>query len=214
MLKIKSFEFNMFPVNCYVVWDDETLQAAVIDAGCYYKEEQQTLKKFITDNQLTVVHLLNTHLHLDHVFGNAFMLREFGLSTEASEKDAFLLPRIGEYCRMFGFPLNEDPPAMGKSLADGDKVQIGQQELKVIAVPGHSPGGLVFYSESQQCIFSGDVLFRGSIGRADLEGGNFEQLRDGVMSRLLVLPDETVVYPGHGSTTTIGYEKMNNPFFR
>lgn len=214
MLKIKSFEFNMFPVNCYVVWDDETLQAAVIDAGCYYKEEQQTLKKFITDNQLTVVHLLNTHLHLDHVFGNAFMLREFGLSTEASEKDAFLLPRIGEYCRMFGFPLNEDPPAIGKSLADGDKVQIGQQELKVIAVPGHSPGGLVFYSESQQCIFSGDVLFRGSIGRADLEGGNFEQLRDGVMSRLLVLPDETVVYPGHGSTTTIGYEKMNNPFFR
>lgn len=214
MLKIKSFEFNMFPVNCYVVWDDETLQAAVIDAGCYYKEEQQTLKKFITDNQLTVVHLLNTHLHLDHVFGNAFMLREFGLSTEASEKDAFLLPRIGEYCRMFGFPLNEDPPAMGKSLADGDKVQIGQQELKVIAVPGHSPGGLVFYSESQQCIFSGDVLSRGSIGRADLEGGNFEQLRDGVMSRLLVLPDETVVYPGHGSTTTIGYEKMNNPFFR
>ena len=214
MLKIKSFEFNMFPVNCYVVWDDETLQAAVIDAGCYYKEEQQTLKKFITDNQLTVVHLLNTHLHLDHVFGNAFILREFGLSTEASEKDAFLLPRIGEYCRMFGFPLNEDPPAIGKSLADGDKVQIGQQELKVIAVPGHSPGGLVFYSESQQCIFSGDVLFRGSIGRADLEGGNFEQLRDGVMSRLLVLPDETVVYPGHGSTTTIGYEKMNNPFFR
>ncbi|MBM6781410.1 MBL fold metallo-hydrolase [Bacteroides mediterraneensis] len=213
-MKIKSFEFNMFPVNCYVVWDDETLQAAVIDAGCYYKEEQQTLKKFITDNQLTVVHLLNTHLHLDHVFGNAFMLREFGLSTEASEKDAFLLPRIGEYCRMFGFPLNEDPPAMGKSLADGDKVQIGQQELKVIAVPGHSPGGLVFYSESQQCIFSGDVLSRGSIGRADLEGGNFEQLRDGVMSRLLVLPDETVVYPGHGSTTTIGYEKMNNPFFR
>lgn len=214
MLKIKSFEFNMFPVNCYVVWDDETLQAAVIDAGCYYKEEQQTLKKFITDNQLTVVHLLNTHLHLDHVFGNAFMLREFGLSTEASEKDAFLLQRIGEYCRMFGFPLNEEPPAMGKSLADGDKVQIGQQELKVIAVPGHSPGGLVFYSESQRCIFSGDVLFRGSIGRADLEGGNFEQLRDSVMSRLLVLPDETVVYPGHGNTTTIGYEKMNNPFFR
>ncbi|WP_308763024.1 MBL fold metallo-hydrolase [uncultured Bacteroides sp.] len=213
-MKIKSFEFNMFPVNCYVVWDDETLQAAVIDAGCYYKEEQQTLKKFITDNQLTVVHLLNTHLHLDHVFGNAFMLREFGLGTEASEKDEFLLPRIGEYCRMFGFPLNEEPPAMGKSLADGDKVQIGQQELKVIAVPGHSPGGLVFYSESQRCIFSGDVLFRGSIGRADLEGGNFEQLRDSVMSRLLVLPDETVVYPGHGNTTTIGYEKMNNPFFR
>lgn len=214
MLKIKSFEFNMFPVNCYVVWDEETLQAAVIDAGCYYKEEQQALKKFITDNGLTVCHLLNTHLHLDHVFGNAFMLREFGLRTEASEQDAFLLPRIGEYCRIFGFPLNEEAPAMGNALHDGDVVPVGNQELKVIAVPGHSPGGLVFYCEAQHCMFSGDVLFRGSIGRADLEGGNFEQLRESIVSRLLVLPDETTVYPGHGNPTTIGYEKMNNPFFR
>lgn len=214
MLKIKSFEFNMFPVNCYVVWDEETLEAAVIDAGCYYKEEQQALKKFITDNKLTVCHLLNTHLHLDHVFGNAFMLREFGLSTEASQKDAFLLPRTADYCRMFGFPLNEEPPAMGKAIDDGDRILVGHQELKVIAVPGHSPGSLVFYCEAQHYMFSGDVLFRGSIGRADLEGGNFDQLRESIVSKLLVLPDETMVYPGHGNPTTIGYEKMNNPFFR
>ena len=105
-MKIKTFEFNMFPVNCYVVWDEETLQAAVIDAGCYYQEEQQTLKKFIAENGLTVTHLLNTHLHLDHIFGNAFMLREFGVSAEAGKEDEFLLPRTAEYCRMFGFPLN------------------------------------------------------------------------------------------------------------
>ena len=101
-MKIKTFEFNMFPVNCYVVWDEETLQAAVIDAGCYYQEEQQTLKKFIAENGLTVTHLLNTHLHLDHIFGNAFMLREFGVSAEAGKEDEFLLPRTAEYCRMFG----------------------------------------------------------------------------------------------------------------
>ena len=189
-MKIKTFEFNMFPVNCYVVWDEETLQAAVIDAGCYYQEEQQMLKKFIAENGLTVTHLLNTHLHLDHIFGNAFMLREFGVSAEAGKEDEFLLPRTAEYCRMFGFPLNEEPPALG----------------------GY--GSMVFYCEAQHCMFSGDVLFRGSIGRADLEGGNFDQLRESIVARLLILPDETMVYPGHGNPTTIGYEKMNNPFFR
>lgn len=129
-MKIKTFEFNMFPVNCYVVWDEETLQAAVIDAGCYYQEEQQTLKKFIAENGLTVTHLLNTHLHLDHIFGNAFMLREFGVSAEAGKEDEFLLPRTAEYCRMFGFPLNEEPPALGSYVHDGDLIKIGNIELQ------------------------------------------------------------------------------------
>ena len=213
-MKIKTFEFNMFPVNCYVVWDEETLQAAVIDAGCYYQEEQQMLKKFIAENGLTVTHLLNTHLHLDHIFGNAFMLREFGVSAEAGKEDEFLLPRTAEYCRMFGFPLNEEPPALGGYVHDGDLIKIGNRERESLAVPGHSPGSMVFYCEAQHCMFSGDVLFRGSIGRADLEGGNFDQLRESIVARLLTLPDETMVYPGHGNPTTIGYEKMNNPFFR
>ena len=157
-MKIKTFEFNMFPVNCYVVWDEETLQAAVIDAGCYYQEEQQTLKKFIAENGLTVTHLLNTHLHLDHIFGNAFMLREFGVSAEAGKEDEFLLPRTAEYCRMFGFPLNEEPPALGGYVHDGDLIKIGNIELKALAVPGHSPGSMVFYCEAQHCMFSGDDI--------------------------------------------------------
>ena len=143
------------------------------------------------------------------------MLREFGVSAEARGKeDEFLLPRTAEYCRMFGFPLNEEPPALGGYVHDGDLIKIGNIELKALAVPGHSPGSMVFYCEAQHCMFSGDVLFRGSIGRADLEGGNFDQLRESIVARLLTLPDETMVYPGHGNPTTIGYEKMNNPFFR
>ena len=165
-MKIKRFEFNMFPENCYVIWD-ETNEAAVIDPGCYYEEEKQALKDFILKNGLNVKHLLNTHLHLDHIFGNPFMLKEFGLN-----------------------------------------------QLEAIHVPGHSPGSLVFYCAAEHGMFSGDVLFQGSIGRADLAGGNFDHLIDNICSRLFVLPNDTVVYPGHGAPTTIGAEKAENPFFR
>ena len=172
-MKIKRFEFNMFPVNCYVLWDD-TKEAVVIDPGCFYEEEKQALKKFILTNELNVKHLLNTHLHLDHIFGNPFMLKEFGLSAEANKADEFWIDEV----------------------------------------PGHSPGSLVYYCKEDNCMFSGDVLFQGSIGRADLSGGNFDELIDHICSRLFVLPNETVVYPGHGAPTTIGMEKAENPFFR
>ena len=171
----------MFPVNCYVLWDD-TLEATVIDPGCYYEEEKQALKNFIIKNGLNVKHLLNTHLHLDHIFGNAFMVKEFGL--------------IGHY------------------LHDGDIISFGNTTLEAIHVPGHSPGSLVYYCAADHCMFSGDVLFQGSIGRADLTGGNFDELKEHICSRLFVLPNETIVYPGHGAPTTIGIEKAENPFFR
>ena len=175
-MKIKRFEFNMFPVNCYVLWDD-TKEAVVIDPGCFYEEEKQALKKFILTNELTVKHLLNTHLHLDHIFGNPFMLKEFGLSAEANKADEFWIDEAPKQSRMFGFQLQEEPVPLGKYLHD-------------------------------------DVLFQGSIGRADLSGGNFDELIDHICSRLFVLPNETVVYPGHGAPTTIGMEKAENPFFR
>lgn len=211
-MNIKRFEFNMFPVNCYVLWD-ETKEAAIIDAGCFYPSEQQKLKEFISSNELKVKYVLNTHLHLDHVFGNAFLARELGLKPIASELDEFLLPKIGEYCHQFGFQLNEEPPALGGHIAEGDSITFGNTTLKVIHTPGHSPGSMVFYNEEEHCIFSGDVLFRGSIGRSDLDGGSHRQLIDSIRYKLLVLPDETTVYPGHGEPTQIGYEKMNNPFF-
>ena len=212
-MKIKRFEFNMFPVNCYVI-SDESREAVIIDAGCYYEEEQQALKKYILDNNLTIKHLINTHLHLDHIFGNAFVEREFGVKPEASQFDEFLLPHTADHCRMFGIPLNEEPVPLGGYIADGDIIRFGNSELRAILLPGHSPGGLAFYCEQSGILFSGDVLFQGSIGRADLEGGDFATLRNSILKRLFVLPDNTIVYPGHGNSTTIGNEKMDNPFFR
>lgn len=212
-MKIKKFEFNMFPVNCYVLWDSSK-EAIVIDAGCFYEEEKQTLKNFLVKNELTVKHLLNTHLHLDHIFGNPFMLHEFGIKAEANQADEFWLESAPKQSRMFGFQLKEEPVPLGHYICDGDLIKAGDITLEAIHVPGHSPGSLVFYNQAEHCIFSGDVLFQGSIGRADLTGGNFEELKEGICSRLFILPNETVVYPGHGAPTTIGMEKMENPFFR
>ena len=212
-MTIKCFEFNMFPVNTYVIWD-ETKEAVIIDAGCFYEDEQNKLKEYISNNGLKVKHLLNTHLHLDHIFGNSFVVKEFGLNPQANKEDEFLLPKTVDYCRMFGIRLNENPPSIGHYISDGDEIQFGNTILKAIHVPGHSPGSIVYYSEKDGCAFSGDVLFKGSIGRTDLDGGDFTTLRNGILSKLFSLPCQTYIYTGHGEPTTIGNEKMNNPFFR
>ena len=212
-MKIKRFEFNMFPVNCYIL-SDESNEAVVIDPGCFYEEEKQALKNYISSNGLTVKHLLNTHLHLDHIFGNPFMLHEYGLKAEANKADEFWLESAPKQSRMFGFELKEAPVPLGSYICDGDIISFGKVRLEAIHVPGHSPGSLVFYCKEENCMFSGDVLFQGSIGRADLARGNFDELLDSICSRLFVLPNETIVYPGHGAPTTIGTEKTENPFFR
>lgn len=162
----------MFPVNCYVLWD-ETKEAVVIDPGCFYDEEKQALKNFIIANGLTVKHLLNTHLHLDHIFGNPFMLKEFGLSAEANQADEYWIEEAPKQSRMFGFQLQEPPVPLGKYLYDGDTITFGNTSLEAIHVPGHSPGSLVYYCKADHCMFSGDVLFQGSIGRADLTRREF-----------------------------------------
>ncbi|MDR0894318.1 MAG: MBL fold metallo-hydrolase [Prevotellaceae bacterium] len=212
-MKIKRFEFNMFPVNCYVLWDD-TREAVIIDPGCYSTEEKQALKSFIVTNQLELKHLLNTHLHPDHIFGNPFIQREFGLSPEANQADEFWIEEAPKQSRMLGFKMPEAPIPIGRYLHDGDTIAFGNTALEAIHVPGHSPGSIVFYAPQSHCIFSGDVLFQGSIGRADLTGGNFDDLKEGICSRLFTLPNETIVYAGHGAPTTIGMEKVENPFFR
>ena len=203
----------MFPVNCYVL-SDETKEAVVIDAGCFYEDEKQALKNYITGNELHVTRLLCTHLHLDHMFGNPFMLKEYGVKAEANQADEFWLERAPQQSRMFGFELKEAPVPLGKYVCDGDIITFGNTNLEAIHVPGHSPGSLVYYCKEEKCMFSGDVLFQGSIGRADLAGGNFDELREHICSRLFILPDDTVVYPGHGAPTSIGAEKRDNPFFR
>ena len=213
-MKIKKFEFNMFPVNCYLLIDEESKEAVVIDAGCFYDEEKQTLKNYIDSHSLSLKHVLNTHLHLDHLFGNPFLFKEYGLRPEAGQQDEFWLAQVSSHSRMFGFRYDEEQPALGRYICHGDKISFGNIELEAIHVPGHSPGSMVYYCRKENCLFSGDVLFQGSIGRADLAGGNFDELREGICGHLFVLPEDTKVYPGHGHSTTIGYEKKNNPFFR
>jgi glyoxylase-like metal-dependent hydrolase (beta-lactamase superfamily II) len=212
-MKIKRFEFNMFPVNCYVLCDD-TAEAVIIDPGCYNEKEREILKEFIAKNELKVKHLLNTHLHLDHIFGDTFVSREYGVPVEANQADEFWIEEAPKQSRMFGFHWNEELTPVGKYLHDGDTVTFGNTKLEVIHVPGHSPGSIVFYSEADRCMFSGDVLFQGSIGRADLAGGNFDELKEGICGKLFTLSNDTIVYPGHGAPTTIGIEKAENPFFR
>ena len=212
-MKIKKFEFNMFPVNCYVLSDD-TNDAVIIDAGCFYEEDKRALKSYIDSNGLHVKHLLNTHLHLDHIFGNSFVYKTYGVKPEANQEDEFWLTHAVSQAMMFGLELTEPIIGLGGYLVDGQTIQFGNSSLDAIYVPGHSPGGMAFYSEQSACLFSGDSLFRGSIGRADLAGGNFDTLIESICSRLLTLPNDTVVYPGHGDPTTIGNEKINNPFLR
>ncbi len=211
-MKIKRFEFNMLPVNCYLVYDS-TKEAAIIDPGCFYAEERDFLRDYIKSKGLTPKHLLCTHLHLDHVFGCKFIKDTYGLGIEANPADEYWLQQAPQQARTFGLTYPEIHEPIEKPLFDGDKVTFGDLELEAICVPGHSPGSLAFYSREKKVLFSGDVLFQGSIGRADLQGGNFEELKEAICNRLFTLPDDVTVYPGHGPSTTIGYEKRNNPFF-
>lgn len=210
-MEIKIFQFNPIGVNTYVLYD-ETNECVIIDAGCFYHDEKEYLLNFILDNNLVVKHLLNTHLHFDHVLGNEFVKEQFGLDTEANKFDQFLLDGLPAQMRMFGFDPIENVPVVGRYLEEGDIVEFGNQQLKILQIPGHSPGSIVFYSSENNCVFVGDVLFRYSVGRTDLAGGDHRQLIEGIQQKLLVLPPDTVVYPGHGPATTIGDEKRSNPF--
>ncbi|OJU52944.1 MAG: MBL fold hydrolase [Bacteroidales bacterium 45-6] len=210
-MKIKQFEFNPIRENTYVAYD-ETNECVIIDPGCFYPDEKMELLDFILDNDLVVKHLLNTHLHFDHVFGCKFIEERLGMLTHAHAKDEFLLDKMSTQLKMFGFPDQGEKPSIGTYIQENDVICFGNQKLAVLEVPGHSPGSVVFYSEEGQCAFVGDVLFRGSIGRTDLEGGNFEQLIGGIRQKLFKLPSDTIVYSGHGPCTTIGYEQKNNPY--
>jgi hydroxyacylglutathione hydrolase len=191
-----------------------TNEAVIIDAGCFYEEDRQALKNYIDTNKLNIKHLLDTHLHIDHIFGNPFLYHTYGLKAEANQKDEFWLEYADAQARAFDVKLPDKMVPLGGYVSDGDIIKFGNHQLDAIHIPGHSPGGMVYYCKEESCLFSGDSLFHGSIGRADLAGGDFDSLREHICSRLLVLPDNTVVYPGHGDITTIGYEKMNNPFLR
>lgn len=208
---IKTFTFNPFQENTYLIYD-ETNNAAIIDAGCLHQSEKLFLKNFISENNLTLTRVLNTHLHLDHQFGNKFLYETYGLQPEAGIEDEFLLTNVAKQAQIFGLPLNETAQKLGSYITDQQLIQIGAMNLKALHCPGHSPGSMCFYSEISGVLFAGDVLFNGSIGRTDLAKGDYATLIRSITNQLMVLPDETVVYSGHGPTTTIGNERQNNPY--
>jgi hydroxyacylglutathione hydrolase len=212
MISIKKFTFNPIGVNAFVLWD-ETNDCVIIDAACFFSQEEQKLRDFIDSANLKPVRLLNTHGHFDHLMGNGFAEKIWGLKTEIHQADNFLVENALSSAMMFGMKMPK-PPAAGSFLKEGDTVSFGNSEMKVIHVPGHSPGSVAFYSENDQFLIVGDILFNGSIGRTDLPMGNHEQLISGIKSKLLMLDDEVVVYSGHGPETTIGNEKWSNPYLQ
>jgi glyoxylase-like metal-dependent hydrolase (beta-lactamase superfamily II) len=210
MIHIKAFTFSPISENTYVLYNNEG-KAIIIDPGCYFPNEQETLKNFLTDNSLTPVYLLNTHCHLDHVFGNKWVHETYGLEPHLHPNEEAMLALAPVSGERWGIPFQNYTGPL-HFLNDGDTVLLGETEIQVILAPGHSPGSICFYIPSQGDLMGGDVLFRGSIGRTDLPGGDSETLLNSIREKLWVLPDETVVYSGHGIKTTIGYEKRNNPF--
>lgn len=211
-MKINRFYFNMLPVNTYLLWDADSHECAIVDAGCYYPKEEEVLSKFIEDNHLTVKYLLATHLHFDHSFGNAFVAQKYGVGLSASKDDEFLLQNMPEQCRAFGIPFHGKVQPIGQYISEENRFPLGNEELTAIPVPGHSPGSLAFYAPESKFVLSGDALFQQSIGRTDLPGGDYRQLIESIHNGLLTLPDDTIVYPGHGPETEIGIERQANPF--
>lgn len=210
-MNIKRFIFNPIQENTYVVYDD-THEAVVIDAGCNSDTENHVLANFIDEQKLVIKHLLCTHLHLDHQFGNRFISERYKVSLEADEGDAHTIRLIPAQAQLFGIPLYAEPIPVSHYLTDGDKINFGHTILEVLHTPGHSKGGICFWCATEKCIFVGDTLFQGSIGRTDLPGGNQTELIKSIHTKLLTLPDDTVVYCGHGPSTTIGDEKQMNPY--
>lgn len=211
-MEIAIFQFSLFGINTYLVFDEESKKCAVIDPGMSNREEELSIENFIGEKGLTLTHIINTHLHIDHVAGVPFLRRKFNAPVLAHKGDEFLGSQLKGQARMFGLNLDLDNIEITQYLEDGDKIKIGEGELEVIAVPGHSKGSVTLYDKKGGFLISGDALFQGSIGRTDLPGGNYSELIENIQKRLLTLPDETVVFPGHGAPTTIGEEKSSNPF--
>ncbi|MDE6193688.1 MAG: MBL fold metallo-hydrolase [Muribaculaceae bacterium] len=212
MLKVARFGFYMFGINTYVVYDPEEKEAAIIDPGMSRKQEFDALEKFIEREGLKVTHLINTHLHIDHAIADNWVKAKYGVPVEAHADDAMLGERIKQQAQMFGVQAEDVAVEIDRPLKEGDIIKIGSGELKVVHVPGHSPGSICLYDEADSFVIVGDALFQGSIGRTDLPGGNHRQLVDAIKNKLLTLPKETMVLSGHGDATTIGREWESNPY--
>ena len=210
-MQLKVFTFNAFQENTYVLWDDSSRSAIIIDPGCSTSREENELLTFISSNNLIPARLLNTHCHIDHVLGNKFIANQYDLKLECHKKEVPVLESCINVSRMYGIPY-KGSPSIEIFHEDDDEIEFAGKFFKVLFTPGHSPGSISFYSAEDDFLIGGDVLFLGSIGRTDLPGGDYDTLIHSVKSQLLPLPDQTIVYPGHGPATTIGRERSSNPF--
>ena len=213
-MKVSRFVFNPFGINTLVVWDPVSREAAIVDPGMYDTRETEAIDSFIERNNLKVTNLINTHLHIDHVMGNAHVKSRYGVENQAHPDDAFLGARCDEQARRFGLRNTLGPVGIDKPLNDGDRIKIGDEYLEVLSVPGHSPGSVALYSPSDGFVISGDALFQNSIGRTDLPGGSYRALIQSIKTKLMVLDDDVKLLPGHGPTTTVGWERRRNPFLQ
>lgn len=211
-MKVKTFVCNMLRENSYLVYDETTREAAVIDPGFYWNEEKKLFKEFVERYDLHLKYLLCTHLHFDHIFGTTFIEDTYGLRISANLEDSSWITNFAQSTARFGIQPNSMPRPVGHPLHDGDTLTIGSEELKCIATPGHSAGGMCYYAPNSALLFAGDTLFQNSIGRTDFIDGNYAQLIRSIQSQLLPLPPSTIVYPGHGDPTTIGDEAQYNPY--
>lgn len=210
MFTVKAFTFSPVQENTYLLYNEQG-ETIVIDPGCYFEEERDALHTFITQNQLRPVLLLNTHCHLDHVFGNKWIHETWNLLLHIHPNEKQVLDYAPASGLMWGLPF-DNYTGEPVYLNEAERLQLGEDELELIYAPGHSPGHLCFYCKKQQFLIGGDVLFYESIGRTDLPGGDHATLISNIQNKLFCLPDETVVYSGHGPATTISHEKKHNPF--
>lgn len=212
MIQIKTFYFNDLRECTYVLWDD-TNECVIIDPGCHTDSEKERLEKFIEESTLKPVKLLNTHGHFDHIMGNAFVTKRWSLKTHIHPYDKPHLERAVTHSEMFGYSI-EQPPLDTIDIEEGDIIDFGNSHLNVMYTPGHTRGGVCFYNNEDKIVITGDALFSGSIGRTDLPGGDYDQLMNSLLNKIVKLGDDFRVYPGHGPYTTIGKELASNPFLR
>ena len=214
MLTVKCFTCNMLSENCYVV-SDESRDCVIIDCGAYYPEEGQAIVGYIRQQQLTPRHLLCTHGHFDHCMGNGYIFRAFGLKPRAHQDDSFLMEKMEQQTSyILGIPIHLDVPPVGNYLTDSDNISFGSHTWQILHTPGHTPGGIVFYDADEHIAFSGDTLFRMSIGRTDFERGSYADMMTSLHMLATQLPADTKIYAGHGPETTMADEIRYNPYLR
>ena len=210
MITIQGFTFGPFEENTYILYD-ESKECVIIDPGCSNESERKEMIEFIKEEGLKPVKLLNTHCHIDHVLGNTFIANKYNLGLEIHKEDLAVLKSLPQVSHLYGLNAEESVDPVN-FLNEGDKVIFGNSALGIFFTPGHSPGSICFVSHDDKFVIGGDVLFHGSIGRTDLPGGDHETLLSSIREKLFTLPDDFVVFPGHGQETNIDFEKKNNPF--